>query len=199
MIHSCTKVVGAYSRVLVQDRRMFLYNPMLANELTKTDLLRMMASNSSENIVCHDFEHVYWGLLVEHYPLEEPFHWLMRGQPTPSDLYQRQDYYFDNRRLCYWFWNSLCEPTLYGEARQRLPDGTLRKDFSRDFLTELTVLPFEVAINTWYAVCVEWLQICSIDWYYKEVKRYPQLKIWKPGEERHIPGYLAGMVALIYF
>jgi hypothetical protein len=178
---------------------MFPYQRSRIDEPTREYLLSLMAQDSSRGVIRHDFQEGFWSLLVDCYPLAQSYHWLTQGLPVPNDLATRRDYYFDSRRLLYWFWNSLCEPSLYGAPRPRLADGT-NQDLLQHHLKHLTALSFEIAINTWYSTCIEWLQVCNVDWYYKDARRWPgQLKPWKSGEERAIPQYLAGAMALEYF
>jgi hypothetical protein len=138
---------------------------------------------------------VFWDLLVQTHSLEESFRWLSNEEMIPADLYQGKDYYFDRRRLCYWFWNELSKLD-YGSLQQRLANGSRSNRPIENILAELAGLPFLSALHTWFASSEEYLQVCNIDWY---VDQNPeQLRIWKDGEEKEIPRYLAGSMALIY-
>ena len=141
---------------------------------------------------------MFWSLLVQSYPLEESYRWLSKEEEIPADLYQKKDYYFDRRRLCYWFWDELCKLD-YGSLQQRLANGYRSKYLIENILTELAGLSFFSALYTWFATCEEYLQVCNIDWYMDQNQQSPeQFRIWKDGEEKEIPRYLAGLMALIY-
>lgn len=178
---------------------MFPYNRSLVDETLRTELLGLMAQGSSYTIITHNFQEVFWSLLVKSYLLAETYMWLTGRSEAPADVQQRWEDYFDARSLLYWFWTSLCDPALYDAPRTRLPDGNAQARLYDILLNALILHPFPVAMNTWYSTCIEWLQVCNIEWYYQKAAQHSQVHLWKPGEERHIPGYLAGYMALDYF
>lgn len=175
---------------------MSLYNPSEINLPIKTRILLLLQKSDSRFVLQNVLDVVFWNLLVQAYPLEEPYRWLSKSEDIPADLHQEKERYFDRRSLCYWFWDELGKID-YGSPQQRLPRGSKPEHLIDHVLAELTSLPFLNAVSTWLAVCEEYLQVCNIDWYVAQ--DLEELRIWKDGEEKDIPKYLAGMMALIYY
>ena len=138
-------------------------------------------------------------MLVQTHPLKESYRWLSKDKEIPVDLYQKKDYYFDRRKLCFWFWDELCKLD-YGFPQQRLANGSRSEHLIESVQVELTGLPFPSALHTWFVACEEYLQVCNIDWYVNQYQQNSeQFRIWKDGEEKEIPKYLAGLMALTYY
>jgi hypothetical protein len=174
---------------------MSLYSPSEVNLPIKAQALLLLQQSDSRFVVQKVLDVVFWNLLVQPHSLEESYRWLSNEEMIPADLYQRKDYYFDRRRLCYWFWDELCKLD-YGSLQQRLANGFRSEHLIENILTELAGLPFLSALNTWFATCEAYLQVCNIDWYVDQ--NLGQLRKWKDGEEKEIPRYLAGLMVLIY-
>ena len=177
---------------------MALYNPNMVNLPIKARALLLMKQSDSRSVVQYSLDIVFWNLLVQSHSLEESYRWLSNVEQIPADLYQKKDYYFDRRRLCYWFWDELCKLD-YSSPQQRLANGSRSEHLIENILAELYGLPFLNALHTWFATCKEYLQVCNIDWYVDQHQQHPEtFRIWKDGEEKEIPKYLAGLMALKY-
>lgn len=175
---------------------MALYDPQLVDSATRDALLDTLAPYASFLVLFDVLDSVTLRLIRTTYPLEITFLWLS-GEPAPADIYERLDDYLDGRSMQLWFWRCLYTDVEYGLPRQRWPDGRLHPgaQLVETIEARLKVLPFEVAINTWFAVCVESLQWCNADRFLEEDK-----KNGNPVKtEQDIPKHMAGMVELIYF
>jgi RHS repeat-associated protein len=121
--------------------------------------------------------------------------WLT-GMPAPVDVYEHRNDHIPGRSFQLWFWRRLYTEVEYDPPRQRWNDGNRSPDeqLIETILSRLKVFPFEVAINTWLAVCVEWLQWCNVEEFLVEAKK----RGISIAEARDIPKHMAGMVELVY-
>jgi hypothetical protein len=138
---------------------MSLYNPSEVNLPINIHALLLLQQSDSRFVVQNVLDVVFWNLLVQTHSVEESYRWLSNEVRIPADLYQRKDYYFDRRRLCYWFWDELCKLD-YGSLQQRLANGSRSEHLIENILAELAGLPFLSALHTWFATCEEYLQVC---------------------------------------
>jgi hypothetical protein len=175
------------------------YDPAHVDGQLQQQLLALLLGASAQQCM-HELDHVLISLVFEAYPLEIVYTWLMPEHEIPADLQQNRDRYFYSRGLLYWFWTSLCDPQLYGPTQPRHPNGVKSSHLHADLLALLTTTSVQTAVNTWFAVCIAWLQVCDIGWYLNERQSpsYRGWQTWHPGEERDIPRYLAGTMALVY-
>jgi hypothetical protein len=170
----------------------------LVDQTTKHDLVTLMLQASARDIITRVFDLVYWELYANCYSSDEVYAWLTGGQPLPATLAHRRFLPLDHRSTVASFWNTLCAHD-YGLPQPRCIDGQAISDLAPQLLQRLTQLPFAHAINTWYAACEAYLQVCNVDWYVSEAQRHRQLTLWQPGQERDTPRYIAGMMAYTYF
>ena len=178
---------------------MSLYSPKEVNLSIKARALLLLQQSDSRSVIRNTLDVVFWNLLVQTYPLDESYRWFSSDEKIPADLHEKKDHYFDRRRLCYWFWDELGK-LGYGSLQQRLANGSQTQPRADDIMAEFAGLPFLNALHTWLATCEDYLQVCNIDWYVDEYHQKPQqLRIWKQGEEREIPKYLAGLMILNYY
>jgi hypothetical protein len=151
---------------------MALYDPQLVDSATRDALLDTLAPYISFDVLFNVLDRVTLGLIKTTYPLEITFLWFT-GEHAPADIYERRHEYLDARSMQLWFWRRLYTDVEYGPPRQRWLDGHLHPgaQLVETILARLKVLPFEVAINTWFAVCVELLQWCNVNQFLEELQK----------------------------
>src|SRR5689334_21581883 len=115
-----------------------LYQQDLVDLSAKTRVLLLLVQSDSRSVVSHTLDEVFWNLLTQSYPLEETYQWVSNGGNTPEDLHQQKDRFYDQRRLCYWFWKELCEHD-YGPPQQRSSNGSRTEHLMENIIAELTV------------------------------------------------------------
>ena len=172
------------------------YDPKLVDVATRDSLLRTLASYRSFDVLFSVLDAVALNLIKTSYPVTITFLWYT-GVPAPPDAYERRHEYIPARSFMRWFWPRLYTDIDYGLPQQRWVDGTLVPDEAliATIIAQLTVFPFEIAIHTWFAVCVAWLQVCNADAFLAEDR-----KSSKPiTSAQEIPYHMAGMVELVHF
>jgi hypothetical protein len=100
---------------------------------------------------------------------------------------------FDERGIRYWFWIGLCNADLYPVVYPRIADHSHKPGIQAALLTLLEPQPIDIALQTWIAVSVHWLQICNTTWFFDQIHKEHQLL------EADVPRHIAGMMALLYY
>jgi hypothetical protein len=105
-------------------------------------------------------------------------------QPTPL---------LNERGIRYWFWSGLCNANLYPVVHPRIPDQPHQPAIHESLLALLVPYPIDVALQTWIAISIQWLQICDPTWFFNQAhdEQVPS--------EADIPRHIAGMMALLYY
>jgi len=106
--------------------------------------------------------------LSHNFPIAEVANWLF---PDVTDIIYGSS--LDDRSTSLIFLRRLMKQDLR-DTNDRLQDS-IHKPNIQKIVTELSASPsFEVAINTWLSICVEWLAICNVDEILERLKeRYP--------------------------
>jgi hypothetical protein len=174
---------------------MTMYDPQLVDTETRDTLLQILAPYQAFQVLFDILDSVALRLVKTTFPLEETYPWLT-GMPAPVDVYEHRNDHIPGRSFQLWFWRRLYTEVEYDPPRQRWNDGNRSPDeqLIETILSRLKVFPFEVAINTWLAVCVEWLQWCNVEEFLVEAKK----RGISIAEARDIPKHMAGMVELVY-
>jgi hypothetical protein len=172
------------------------YDPRLIDVATCDSLLQILVPYRSFDVLFMILDDVALRLIKTAYPITITFPWYT-GVPAPPDADEHLHEYIPARSFMRWFWPRLYTDIDYGPPQQRWTDGTLVPDDAliTSIIAQLTVFPFEMAIHTWFAVCVAWLQVCNADVFLAEDK-----KGRKPvTTTQEIPYHMAGMVELVHF
>jgi hypothetical protein len=178
---------------------MRVYRPTLVDSATHAGCLALLTQMPAMESMyrLHD---VYLSLITQWRPADAAYQWFFATtDPAPVDLQDRLGWYYDSRRMLYWFWTCLAAYRGYQWIVPRLPSGSAVVT-ETPFLALLHQCSFDQAINTWFAVCISWLERCDYQWYLDEASQHPTAGyLWEPDKEIAIPRYLAGTMALIFF
>jgi len=132
-----------------------MHKNIMYNEEIKNEILQYLLGCQSIFV---------WGILdsvaaiLSHmFPTSEVYYWL-----SPNITETTGENLLDDRSTSVVFLERLMSQDLQN-ANERLKDGITRPNVQKitDRFTELP--SFDVAINTWSSICVEWLAICNVD------------------------------------
>ena len=140
-----------------------MHKNLTYNEETKNEILQYLLGCQSIFV---------WGILdsvaadLNHmFPTSEVYSWLSPNftKTTVEDL-------LDDRSTSVVFLRRLMSQDLQ-DTNERLKDGITMPNVQK-IINSLTELPsFDVAINTWSCICVEWLAICNVDEILERLKK----------------------------
>jgi hypothetical protein len=181
---------------ITSEVRMVPYDPRLVDVATCDSLLHQLAPYRSFDVLFTVLDDVALRLIKTIYPITITFPWYT-GVPAPPDADARLHEYIPARSFMRWFWPRLYTDIDYGPPQQRWSDGTLMPDEAliTSIIAQLTVFPFEIAIHTWFAICVAWLQVCNADAFLAEDQKGRN----PVANAQEIPYHMAGMVELVHF
>jgi hypothetical protein len=147
------------------------FDAHLVKQNVVAELIDHLLLYRSQMVFFHILEDVYIDLLFTRYRLLDIYEWLTGVVPHPSQTDRMLGNTIIDRSVRRFFWLSLYDQGTFDPSLRRVPDGTRSVDpmLKEHMLERLTAFPFEVAVNTWFATCVVWLQVCNIDQLHRDL------------------------------
>ena len=125
------------------------------NEEVKNEILKYLLECKSIFVwgnldtVAVDLSHVF--------PISEVINWL-----SPDTTNTTDEIFLDDRSTSVVFLRRLMEQELR-DHNERLGDGTNHLDVQKITNKLRRLSSFEIAINNWLSICVDWLAVCNVN------------------------------------